>query len=129
MKLTRDTIIYSCNLKNLVRQLVTQANQKARAYGGKPNDEHRDLFAEVRNHPLVIPTSPLWKLELPTKSQLQVRSFSTTFPTQLSLATFLAKAKRAFLNFSMTHHNLGRFRATPSNLGGFTSKSNKYHED
>jgi hypothetical protein len=29
----------------------------------------------------------------------------------------------------MTHHNLGRSRAMPSHLGGFTSKSNKCHKD
>ena len=31
-------------------QLVTQAIRRARAQGGKPKDEHGDLFAEVRNH-------------------------------------------------------------------------------
>jgi hypothetical protein len=29
----------------------------------------------------------------------------------------------------MTHHNLGSSRAMPSHLGGFTSKTNKCHED
>jgi hypothetical protein len=29
----------------------------------------------------------------------------------------------------MPHHNLGSSRATPSHLGGFTSKSNKCHKD
>jgi hypothetical protein len=29
----------------------------------------------------------------------------------------------------MSHHNLGSSRATPSHLGSFTSKSNKYHKD
>jgi hypothetical protein len=29
----------------------------------------------------------------------------------------------------MAHHNLGSSRAMPSHLGGFTSKSNKCHED
>jgi hypothetical protein len=53
-----------------VRQLVTQANQKARTQGGKPKDEHGDLFAEVQNHHHVIPTSLLRRLELPTKSQI-----------------------------------------------------------
>jgi hypothetical protein len=47
-------------------------------------DWHAILFAKFRNHQLVIPTYPLRKLELPTKSQLQVRSLSTAFPTLLS---------------------------------------------
>jgi hypothetical protein len=29
----------------------------------------------------------------------------------------------------MAHHNFESSRVTPSHLGGFTSKSNKYHED
>jgi hypothetical protein len=65
---------------------------------------------------------------LPTKSQLQVGSLSTSFLTSLALDPFLAEAKRTFTNFPMTHHNLGSSRATPSRLGGFTSKSNKCHE-
>jgi hypothetical protein len=129
MELTRDTTIYSCNLENQARQLVTQANQWVKTQGGKPKNWRGDLFAEVRNHPLVIPTSPLRKLELPTKSQLQAGSLSITFPTPLALASFLAKAKRTFINFPMTHHNIGSSRAMPSHLGGFTSKSNKCHED
>jgi hypothetical protein len=66
---------------------------------------------------------------LPTKSQLQAGSLSTTFLTSLALASFLAEAKRTFTNFPTAHHNLGSSRATPSRLGGFTSKSNKCHED
>jgi hypothetical protein len=31
-------------------QVVTQVNRRARTQEGKPNDEHDDLFAEVRNH-------------------------------------------------------------------------------
>jgi hypothetical protein len=37
--------------------------------------------------------------------------------------------KRAFINFLTAHHKLESSRATPSHLGGFTSKSNKYHEN
>jgi hypothetical protein len=37
--------------------------------------------------------------------------------------------KRTFTNFSTTHHNLGSSKAMPSHLGGFISKSNKYHKD
>jgi hypothetical protein len=89
------------------------------------------LFVDVWNHPLVIPTSLLRKLEFPTKSQLQAGSLSTAFPTPLTLGSFLAEAKRkrTFTNFPMAHHNLGCSRATPSHLGGFTSKSNKCYED
>jgi hypothetical protein len=66
---------------------------------------------------------------LPTKYQLEVGSLSTAFLTSLSLASFLLEEKRTFTNFPMTHHNLGSSRAMPSHLGGFTSKSNKCHED
>jgi hypothetical protein len=77
----------------------------------------------------VIPTSPLRKLELSTKSQFQVGSLSTTFLIPLALISFLVEAKRTFINFPMTHHNLGSCRAMPSHIGGFTSKSNKCHKD
>jgi hypothetical protein len=73
--------------------------------------------------------SLLRKIELPTKSQLQAGSLSITFPTELALASFLVEAKWTFTNFSIAHHNLRSSRATPSRLGGFTSKSNKCHED
>jgi hypothetical protein len=66
---------------------------------------------------------------LPTKSQLQIGSLLTTFLTSLALASFLAEAKRTFTNFFVAHHNIGRSRVMPSRLGGFTSKSNKCHED
>jgi hypothetical protein len=66
---------------------------------------------------------------LPTKSQLQAGSLSTTFLTPLALSFFLVEAKQTFTNFPTAHHNLGRSRATPSHLGGFTSKSNKCNED
>jgi hypothetical protein len=66
---------------------------------------------------------------LSTKSQLQAGSLSTAFLTSLALASFLAEAKQTYINFFMAHHNLGSFRVTPSRLGGFTSKSNKYYED
>jgi hypothetical protein len=56
-------------------------------------DEHGDLFAKVWNHHHVIPMSPLRRLELPIKSQLQGVSFSTTFLTLIALASFLAEAK------------------------------------
>jgi hypothetical protein len=66
---------------------------------------------------------------LPTKCQLQAGSISTAFLTSLALASFLLEVKRTFTNFSTAHHNIGSSRATPSCLGGFTSKSNKFHED
>jgi hypothetical protein len=66
---------------------------------------------------------------LPTKSQPQAESLSTAFLTSLALASFLVKMKRTFTNFSMAHHNLESSRAKSSHLGGFTSKSNKCHED
>jgi hypothetical protein len=56
-------------------------------------------------------------------------SLLTAFLTSLALASFLSEAKRTFTNFPTAHHNLGSSRATPSHLGGFTSKSNKCHED
>jgi hypothetical protein len=37
--------------------------------------------------------------------------------------------KRTFTNFPTAHHNLRSSRVMPSHLGGFTSKSNKCHED
>jgi hypothetical protein len=49
-ELNRDTIIYSCNLEDKDRQLVTQANQRASTQESKSKDEHDDLFAEVQNH-------------------------------------------------------------------------------
>jgi hypothetical protein len=66
---------------------------------------------------------------LPTKCQLQAGSLSTVFLTSLALTSFLSKVKQTFTNFPTTHRNLGSFRTTPSHLGGFTSKSNKCHED
>jgi hypothetical protein len=66
---------------------------------------------------------------LPTKCQLQARSFSIAFLTSLALASFLSEGKWTFTNISTAHHNLGSSREMLSHLGGFTSKSNKYHED
>jgi hypothetical protein len=87
------------------------------------------LFVEVWNHQHVIPTSPLRKFELPTKSQLQAGSLSTAFITPLAFSSLLVEAKRTFTNFHMAHHNLESSRASTSRLGGFTSKGNKCHED
>jgi hypothetical protein len=39
------------------------------------------------------------------------------------------EVKQTFINFLITHHKLGSSRVTPNCLGGFTFKSNKYHED
>jgi hypothetical protein len=72
--------------------------------------------------------SPLRKLELLTKSQLQAGSLSTTFPSPLTLASFLAEVKQIFINVPMAHHNLGSSRVIPSHLGGITTKSNKCYE-
>jgi hypothetical protein len=66
---------------------------------------------------------------LPTKYQLQAGSLSTAFLTLLAFASFLSEVKRTFTNFLMAHHNLESSRVTPRRLGGFTSKSNKCHED
>jgi hypothetical protein len=49
-ELNRDTTIYSCNLEDKDRQLVTQANQRASTQESKSKDERGDLFAEVQNH-------------------------------------------------------------------------------
>jgi hypothetical protein len=65
----------------------------------------------------------------PHDRYVQAGSLSTAFLTPLALASFLTEVKQTFTNFPMTHHNLGSSRATPSHLGGFTSKSNKCHED
>jgi hypothetical protein len=56
-------------------------------------------------------------------------SLSTVFLTSLALTSFFSEAKRTFTNFSMAHYNFESSRATPSHLGGFTSKSNKCHKD
>jgi hypothetical protein len=64
-----------------------------------------------------------------TKCQLQTGSLSTAFHTSLALASFPSDVKRTFINFPMAHYNLGSSRATSSHLEGFTSKSNKCHED
>jgi hypothetical protein len=37
--------------------------------------------------------------------------------------------KQTFTNFFTAHHNLGSSRMMSNRLGGFTYKSNKYHED
>jgi hypothetical protein len=86
--------------------------------------------------PPVIPTSPLRKLlsfrrqsGSLSQGQLQAGSLSTAFLTSLALASFHLEAKRTFTNFLKTHHTLGSSRATPSRLGGFTSKCNKWHKD
>jgi hypothetical protein len=60
----------------------------------------------------------------PTPSQVSFNHFLTS----LALASFLAEAKQTFTDVSTMPHNLGSSRATPSHLGGFTSKSNKCHE-
>ena len=71
------------------------------------------------------PTSPLRKLELPT-SQLQAGSLSTAFPQTTSSIFFVAEVRSKpsqtipWLTTTLVAH-----RATPSRLGGFTSKSNK----
>jgi hypothetical protein len=80
----------------------------------------RIFFAEVWNNPLVIPKSPLRKLELPTKSQLQGRSLLTIFSSPLALASFLAEVKQTFTNFHMAHHNLGSSRASPPTVTNAT---------
>jgi hypothetical protein len=54
--------------------------------------------------------SPLRKLELPTKSQLQAGSLFTAFLIPLALASFLAEAKQTFTNFPMALDNLGSSR-------------------
>jgi hypothetical protein len=61
--------------------------------------------------------------------QLQDRSLLTALLTSLALASFLLEAKRTFTNFPTAHHNLGSSWVMTNHLGGFTSKSNKYHED
>jgi hypothetical protein len=73
--------------------------------------------------------SLLRKLELPTKNQLQAESLLAAFPTPLSFYSFLVEVKWTFTNFLTAHHNLRSSRATPSHLGGLTSKSNECHED
>jgi hypothetical protein len=58
----------------------------------------------------------------------QSRVSFNCFPHFLALSSFLGEAKHTFTNFPIAHHNLGSSRATPSRLGGFTSKSSKCHE-
>jgi hypothetical protein len=40
--------------------------------------------------------------------------------------SFLVDVKQTFSNVFKTHHKLGSCRSTPSHVGGFTSKSNKW---
>ena len=86
------------------------------------------MFTEVRIHH-VNPTSPLRKLELPT-GQLQAGSLSTAFPKSTSSIFFLAEVRSQpsqtipWLTTTLVAH-----RATPSRLKGFTSKSNKCHNE
>jgi hypothetical protein len=78
--------------------------------------------------PPVISTSPLRKLELltrPTSSRVSFNRFSH-FTSSYS---FLSEVKQTFINFFKTYHTLESSRTTPSRLGGFTSKSNKWHKD
>jgi hypothetical protein len=56
-------------------------------------------------------------------------SLSTVFLTSLAISSFFSVVKQTFTNFPTAHHHLGSSSATPSRLGGFTSKSNKCHED
>jgi hypothetical protein len=66
---------------------------------------------------------------LSIKCQHQVGSLSIAFVISLNLAYFLSEAKRIFINFFTSHHNLGSSGVTPSHLEDFTSKNNKCHED
>jgi hypothetical protein len=50
MELNIDTIIYSYNLYNQSRQLVTPVIHRARTQKGKSKDSHEDLFIKVQNH-------------------------------------------------------------------------------
>jgi hypothetical protein len=85
------------------------------------------LKSLITNH--MIPTSPLRKLKLLTRSTPSWVSFNR-FPhftkNHKAFASFLLEAKWTFRNFSKTHHKLGSSRAMPSHLGGLPSKSNKY---
>jgi hypothetical protein len=76
----------------------------------------------------VIPTSLLRKVELLTMPTPSRVSFNR-FPHFTSSCSFLSIAKWIFTNFLKTHHTLESSRATPSHLGGFTSKSDKCHKD
>jgi hypothetical protein len=73
----------------------------------------------------VIPMSPLRKLELltrPTPIRVSFNHFPHT--TKLLLLSFQRQSGPS-QTFPRLHHMLGSSRATPSHLGGFTSKSNK----
>jgi hypothetical protein len=80
----------------------------------------------------ITPRDPCISIEVawaahkePTPSRI---SFNR-FPHFTSSCVFSCGGGATFTNFSMAHHNLESSRATPSHLGGFTCKSNKYHED
>jgi hypothetical protein len=77
----------------------------------------------------VIPTSLLRKVELPTKSQLQVGSLSTTFPTPLSSCVFPCGSEADLHKHSHSSPQPWSSRAMTSHLEGFTSKSNKCYKD
>jgi len=87
-----------------------------------------DLFTKVRIHH-VNPTSLLRRLELPT-GQLQAGSLSNAFPKFTSSIFFLAEVRSQPLQtIPWLTTTLVAHRATPSRLGGFTSKSNKCHNE
>jgi hypothetical protein len=87
----------------------------------------RRFICRSSKSPPMILTSQLRKIELLTRPTPS-RVFFNCVPHLLALASFLSEVNRTFTNFSNTHHTLGSSRAMPSRLGGFTSKSNKYHK-
>jgi hypothetical protein len=62
-------------------------------------------------------------------SHLQIDQEGFGTQALLGHSWLVNKCFGTFTNFSTAHHNLGSSKATPSHLGGFTSKSNKYYEN
>jgi hypothetical protein len=88
-----------------------------------------EFVCQSLKSPPMILTSPLRKLELlirPIPRQVSFNHFSHS--TKL-LLFFLPEVNQTLTNFPKTHHTLESSRAMPSHLGGFTSKSNKCHEN
>jgi hypothetical protein len=129
MNLTRDKTNLLMQPRGLSKTTSYSSKLESKNTRRQTKGWTQDLFAEDRNHQHVIRTSPLRNLELPSKSQLKAGSLSTAFLTPLISCFFPCRGETDLHKLFTAHHNLGSSRVTPSHLGGFTSKSNKCHED
>jgi hypothetical protein len=74
MNLTRDRTNLLMQPRRLNKVINYTINSESKNTRKQTNGWTRDLFAKVQNHQHMIPTSPLKRLALPTKSQLQAGS-------------------------------------------------------